>query len=1116
MSPNYTFFNKLVRANGLIQLKYLDKIKQLITWYRLSVHKTTATFISYTLNHTIISLTSIYPLEKRSVAFKLDFSEPNEFLKHFPIRYWGLDCDLDSLQASFHVPNEEEVTKALDLVNYFIDLSIQNLNDSSIDKTKRQIELGQIHTIILGSCRLLQRAKKPIITNHIDTQVKIGLDDEIDIGLIKLINLSKPLEENIREKVINFILDYAKKLLNENSDDTKSLGIICKILSSSSTVYGTNKNEFNQQWKAFHTLKRQFENNTRAKKSHLRSLLIDRLLLQYDYRLLNLHTKLNELDVKSLNCLFDLSTSFYAEVRKEAQSNLRILLGHYPFSYLTIIPRIHSILIDSNVNHDVLKGCLYVLKGNSIHCTLMIKHNWSIINQLWPAFLQIRQFEKPSIRALLDDIYDNISKNIDSFSSNTPLTNNTLVLASKLCPNTLDNLDIEKRMDTFKIKCEKNNKMIHDLVYQVIDLTRKSQDNWKNQTSCFGMLIFLMYPFGKLNNQFISVFVENLIHENPLMRKIALAGMLVINKSIKYNSPKQLLPTKEIIGKYSSVIFENKSCPGDREDNQFHQLDSSFVLPLNESDWNQIDFLDKSYWGFNCWPAKIGVTFGTRQFHSEKSEVVQSIYKSFTNTQFVDNFIRLLILESEKGKEKFNINRFHLFKSIFRNFGDYLIPNFFERLKVLILDRNKDHHEASQCLASELIAGLIRGSKNWKYDKLKELWVQLERLFNLIIENITPETLSFWFNSFSTSMEDQDPRRMAFYINYFKNLAINKLSNDDSASSFQCSASLHLLKALNQCEWRIPTIRNEIFNGLMTKMDHTYKTVRERLAGILAGSLLFDNHLPNGSKIATKAPHLVPFVNYLEARLSSAIDLFKKTEVSDARNLSEDQKTALNFVHTALSWLNSYISRAFEPVRLDLLKLVPLLCDLDHLVSYEDSLKQQIYFNRCMLCVWDFGENCSNYLVDNLNQVLKSSNWHSRLAALQMIQAYGTFNLFLASEQIKISIKELLTNSLTDEQIEVRSMASVALSGFIHSYFVNVDNELVDRLKKLCKTKIRTKDSNGNLVVNSLNLIKRHGGVLGLCAVISAHPYDVPKYLPDVLTYVCQFVHDPVPIQVSS
>jgi hypothetical protein len=47
------------------------------------------------------------------------------------------------------------------------------------------------------------------------------------------------------------------------------------------------------------------------------------------------------------------------------------------------------------------------------------------------------------------------------------------------------------------------------------------------------------------------------------------------------------------------------------------------------------------------------------------------------------------------------------------------------------------------------------------------------------------------------------------------------------------------------------------------------------------------------------------------------------------------------------------------------------------------------------------------------------------------------------------------------------------------------------------------------------NLVKRHGGVLGLCSVVYSCPYDVScSFLPDTVTYLCSYINDPVPIKV--
>lgn len=63
---------------------------------------------------------------------------------------------------------------------------------------------------------------------------------------------------------------------------------------------------------------------------------------------------------------------------------------------------------------------------------------------------------------------------------------------------------------------------------------------------------------------------------------------------------------------------------------------------------------------------------------------------------------------------------------------------------------------------------------------------------------------------------------------------------------------------------------------------------------------------------------------------------------------------------------------------------------------------------------------------------------------------------------------------------------------------------LQDEFKSLSKRRIKKRD----------DLRLRHAGVLGLCAFIRAHPYDVPKYVPSVFEHLGLHLNDPQPIPV--
>jgi proteasome activator subunit 4 len=232
--------------------------------------------------------------------------------------------------------------------------------------------------------------------------------------------------------------------------------------------------------------------------------------------------------------------------------------------------------------------------------------------------------------------------------------------------------------------------------------------------------------------------------------------------------------------KDKSDIAIDKFVSGYRLDNNWHLYDPSFINE-NELDrdedvikWEKTIFLDKTYWGYYCWPAKITVNLNRREAYPltpagdpdleeirppaiadlyDYSEAVKPIRKRFQNDEeFMDKFISYNLIEDSKGSEKFDKKKAYLFKALFRNFGSAKIVNgLFKRLYDLIVTKDQQVIERSHKLAAEMVCGLIKGSKYWKLRDLKELWAQLKTMFDLIMENIQNETIGLWINCFSNA-----------------------------------------------------------------------------------------------------------------------------------------------------------------------------------------------------------------------------------------------------------------------------------------------------------------------------------------------------------------------------
>lgn len=60
-----------------------------------------------------------------------------------------------------------------------------------------------------------------------------------------------------------------------------------------------------------------------------------------------------------------------------------------------------------------------------------------------------------------------------------------------------------------------------------------------------------------------------------------------------------------------------------------------------------------------------------------------------------------------------------------------------------------------------------------------------------------------------------------------------------------------------------------------------------------------------------------------------------------------------------------------------------------------------------------------------------------------MLQNYSAYNIYLADDELKTSIRQMIVDSLVDEQLEVRTAASLALTGFIHSNFIYPDQAFI-------------------------------------------------------------------------
>ena len=192
---------------------------------------------------------------------------------------------------------------------------------------------------------------------------------------------------------------------------------------------------------------------------------------------------------------------------------------------------------------------------------------------------------------------------------------------------------------------------------------------------------------------------------------------------------------------------------GCREDNNWLQYDET-RRQMSQSDLDKCTFVDKTHWGFSTWPIDLQSYASNTEVYVKTSETFSEeqyiIFEIVSSTDFIESFLKYLSIEGKKGEDRFKYSYYNFFKGIFRNYGcrNELMEKYINVIKTFVKGNLESKH---RCI-SEVIAGMIRGAKNWPYDHLKRLWSFIcDLLKDILGTNVMPEMLRDWAVSLITA-----------------------------------------------------------------------------------------------------------------------------------------------------------------------------------------------------------------------------------------------------------------------------------------------------------------------------------------------------------------------------
>uniref|UniRef100_A0A8C3XZU5 Proteasome activator subunit 4 n=1 Tax=Catharus ustulatus TaxID=91951 RepID=A0A8C3XZU5_CATUS len=1084
---NLQLLSEITRVDGKKLLLYREQFGKILQRTLHLTCKQGYILSCNLLHHLLRSATLIYPTEYCSVPGGFD----KPLSEYFPIKDWGKPGDLWNLDIQWHVPSPEEINFAFYLLDTFLQPELTRLEQYALGELEMSRDdvqqcLAIVHNCLIGSGNILPPLKGERVAHLVPSLV------------------------SLEETKLYTGVEYGY-ILDNSEDDTKSLFLIIKIISDVLQFQGSHKHEFDSRWKSFNLVKKSMENRLQGKKQHIRALLIDRVMLQHELRTLTMEgceykTSHQEM-IRDLLCL---STSSYGQVRSKAQQAFFTALGTYNFCCRDIIPLVLEFLRPDrqDVTQKQFKGALYCLLGNHSGVCLANLHDWDCIAQTWPAIVssglsKAMSLEKPSIVRLFDDLAEKIHRQYETIGLDFAVPEKCMEVAVLLQKSeqssefpALGSEEIQLGIQRQKEKSAEALRNYENLVNMLLDCVEQRNLPWKFEHISIGFLSLLLRDDRILPARAIKFFVQCLNHDAIVVRKVAISAVAGILKQLKRTHKKVPICPYEISGspKPSSIQA------GDRADNQWLHYNSQ-SLPKTKEAWESCLTLAQG---------ELGESAG-------KSSAEQIIYDHFSDPKFVEQLIKFLSLEDRKGKDKFNPRRFCLFKGLFRNFDDAFLPVLQPHLEQLVAD---SHESTQRCLA-EIIAGLIRGSKHWTFEKVEKLWKLLCPLLRTALSNITVETYNDWGTCIATSCESRDPRKLHWL---FELLLESPLSGE--GGSFVDACRLYVLQGgLAQQEWRVPELLHRLLKYLEPKLTQVYKNVRERIGSVLTYIFMIDVSLPNTA--ATKSPRVHEFTTRILENLKPLMEADEEIQnhVMEENGVGEqDERTqGIKLLKTILKWLMASAGRSFSTAVTEQLQLLPLffkIAPVENDNSY-DELKRDAKMCLSLMSQGLLYPQQVPLVLQVLKQTARSNSWHARYTILTYLQTMVFYNLFifLNNSEAVNDIRWLVIKLLEDEQLEVREMAATTLSGLLQCNFLTMDGPMQTHFEQLCKMRLpkkRKRDlaSMGDTIPSG-DLVKRHAGVLGLSACILSSPYDVPTWMPQLLMDLSAHLNDPQPIEMT-
>ncbi|KAI9007626.1 hypothetical protein DFJ74DRAFT_365690 [Hyaloraphidium curvatum] len=1092
------------------------------------------------LRRIVKSLVDVYPLETRCVDPQR-WEDQTHMGQHYA--HWGEMPDPGDLGTEWNVPGDAEKDAALRIVETWGRRALQRLEEirtangagavgEAVDPREASNEIVKNLGIVKNCLSGMQSMfAEPNVPNSVRKRVEAGyaFSDPSDPRFQRA--------RQLRESFGSMLHDMVVYLRQHREDDIEAFKVLTKVIGVFICDSSLNPGKYDQVARSYSWYKSVIRTPEHGHRLP-RWMLVNRLYAAHLYRLKNNNLNLPRTPIVEtlLVDLAELSLARYAKVRQYAQSFLSVSLRVFPSAVFELAPKAIAVLEQPPAaeEEDALKGALYLLQSDRFGRACLTDFN--LLQRFVTALTKAQYAEKPTLQELirknfLESLgrYADISiRSVRSGLFENPVADMAAAFGVQLDASLLSRTRGEvDAADSIKADAYKRT------VDSLLEVAASPNTHWRYGSMALNYLEQILRDDLPVSPALTEVLLRGVLSEIPHIRRASISLVCRILQFIKRRAG-LLAPGTNVASMAKQRTSVGSPLPADYTE---HYLSSSLSPPTDST-----VFSDRLTTGFFCWPASYKTyraaperPQGTLPYSDPTSaEASDLILRTLSDAVFWSRHMAYVSQEAsgrnggEMAFEVFDAKAAKFYKTAFAHFED----TFLETCVAPLLEQycRQTGEKSKQRAAAELAAGLVRGMKHWPLAKQQKTWAWLAPLILGTMMACGPEALGYWTTFLVTAMRNRDPRRLLPLIDGILSLRLDP----NSESFFNETKKVELIQIVFEgyC-WRLRSGVLPILDSLLANVRNPYEKVREMI-GLTVNDVLQSVWSPSFASAAAAVEAFAArgdggtggifptdpdaeVMKRLEPLLRDMAKWRGEGEVQRAANV-----TAVTDYGSACKTVTAWIGDALAGPRLQ--GTLPyihrgLLQEVLAMVTFsEQELQKRAQGVLSLYGVMPQPPASLREGLAILTGALKSStSWHLRQSVLPVIQIAVFRHLFVLDPPTVNAVMEAVAGMLTDPQIEVRQLAATSLSGLVRCS----QRESIDLLRArfsdiLRKTRIPARQRGPAAPPPTAEyndaVLRRHSAVLGLGALVRSFPYEVPAWMPGVLTTLAACLDDPSPI----